>query len=220
MGVVSVDKLYAADSTFSLFPSKGTVTAGKNFTIDVMIDSSGNNVTQARMVILYDPKYLKVIEAEYNASLFCTYPTDQQSVDNTNGVAMLSGFCQSGVSTLYKTSGGADVFARVIFQAKKKGSTKIEWNYNGKNQDYMSIIMKDGSPATNSLTAKPAGGVYTITASGSTGVDPDEPEFPSTGIATSWGVVSVGAILIAVGWLYMKLGKKSQSKMRTVVLYE
>jgi hypothetical protein len=216
LGLILVKPIYAADPSFSIYPSTGTVTVGKTFTIDVLIDSSDNDITQARAVLLFDPELVQVVKPEYNASLFCSYPSGQQSVDNTNGVVMLTGFCQSGAGSLYKTEGGADVLARIQFEVKKAGTIKIEWNHDGTNKDFMSVILKDGSPPSNVLTAKPALATFTTTGGSSTGT----PEFPSTAISPSMYIILSGVFLILFGLLYLYLGKKSKSKMRTVVLYE
>mgnify|MGYP000860338558 CR=1 FL=1 len=207
---------FAATPSFTLYPSKGVVTVGKTFTVDVLIDSGDQNITQATATLLFDPKMVKVVKPEYNASLFCSYPSNKQSVDNKYGVVMLTGFCQSGAGTLYKTAGGADVFARVQFQVLKAGTIKLEWNHNGKNQDFMSVIMKDGSPPTNVLTTKPATATYTTTGSGSG----QTPTVPNTALNPGTASIYAGLALILFGWLYLVLGKKSKSKMRTVVLYE
>ncbi|MBI2356905.1 hypothetical protein HYV12_02565 [Candidatus Dojkabacteria bacterium] len=207
---------YAADPSFSIYPSKGVVTVGKTFTVDVLIDSAGLDIAQARATLLFDPTMVKVVKPEYNASLFCSYPTDQLSVDNKYGVVMLTGFCQTGTDTLYKTVGGADVFARVKFEVKKAGTIKLEWNHDGTNKDFMSVIMKNGSPPTNALTKKPATATYTTSGTGST----PTPTFPNTAVSFSWGALAAGILLISAGWLYLALGKRSKSKMRTVVLYD
>lgn len=206
----------AANPTFTVYPSKGIVTVGKTFTVDVLIDSADQNIAQATATLLFDPKMVKVVKPEYNASLFCTYPSNKQSVDNKYGVVMLTGFCQSGAGSLYKTSGGADIFARIQFQVLKAGTIKIEWNHNGKNQDFMSVIMKDGSPPSNILTTKPSSVTYTTTGNG-TG---QTPTVPNTALNPGAAAIYVGLSLIFFGWLYLTLGKKSKSKMRTVVLYE
>lgn len=208
---------YAEDASFSIFPSQGTVAVGKTFTIDVLIDSGDNDITQARAVLLFDPTLIKVVKPEYNASIFCSYPSGQQSVDNTHGVIMLSGFCQSGVGNLYTTEGGADVLARIRFEVKKAGKINIEWNHDGTNKDFMSVILKEGSPPVNILTTKPTQASFTT--SGGTGTTP-LPEFPNTAIGFSWVIVLSGVLLVIFGIIYLYLGNRSKSKMRTVVLYE
>lgn len=207
----------AADPTYSIYPSKGTVTVGKTFIIDVLIDSAANSVIQARATLLFDPTLVKVVKSEYNASLFCSYPSDQLSVDNKYGVIMLTGFCQSGVGTPYLTAGGADVFARVEFEVLKAGTIDIEWNHNGNNQDFMSVIMKDGSPPTNLLQSKPTKASYTTSGTGS-GVKP--PTFPDTALNPGSASLIIGVGLIVLGAAYLALGRKAKSNMRTVVLYE
>ncbi|HVX92945.1 MAG TPA: cohesin domain-containing protein [Candidatus Dojkabacteria bacterium] len=205
---------HAANATFTISPSKGSIKAGNSFTVDVLIDTNSQSVLLARSVLTFDPNLLKVTKAEYNASLFCTYDNTKQSIDNTNGVIVLEGFCQSGDSVLYKTTGSPDVFARVTFETKKAGTASLAWEYTGSNTEFKSVIMQDGSPAFNILD-KPAKATYTITTSGGGGV-------PQTGFFLSWSLITIGIICIISGIVYVNYMKKHRinGKLRTVVLDE
>ncbi len=117
--------------------------------MDILIDSGGEELVEARAVITFDPSMLKVTEAKRNNSLFLTWPSDESTIDNENGVVMLTGFTQSGEGTLYSTDGDPDVFARLTFEILEEGETSLEWEYSGENESFKSVLMKDGSPPQN-----------------------------------------------------------------------
>lgn len=212
--------VYAAAPTFSTRPGSGKVIVGKVFVVDILIDSENNSLNYARAVLKYDPTLVSISKAQRNESLFCSYPEDEQSIDNTNGLLMLTGFCQSGVGAPYKTSGEADVFARITFKALKTGTVKLVWQHTGEDVPFKSVLMKDGSPPTNLLTTSPRQASFTIVKSVSTTPVPSTPNTPSTGIALSFGLVGSGILLLILGFGYVKwVERDRKSKLRTVVVY-
>jgi hypothetical protein len=213
--------IFAATPSFSLSPSSGKVKLDKEFVVDMLIDTKGKEITLARAVIKYDPNLVEVVTAERNASLFCQYPEDEQTVDNDNGITMITGFCQSGQDTLYKTTGNADVFARIHFQTLKKGSAKISWEFSGEDEPFMSVMMKDGSPTINILTTKPKSATFSIVTSIASSTDNTQETFPNTGIGLSFGFVGVGILLVALGFAYTNIvEQKRKSQLKTVVVYD
>ena len=116
-GMIFVSPTLAAEPSFSIYPAGGIVTnKNEGFTVDVMIDSAGEELTSARFVITFDPTYLKLVKTEKNNALFAQWPEDGASIDNTNGVVMLTGFSQSGTDELYTTGSSPDIMARLNFQ--------------------------------------------------------------------------------------------------------
>ncbi|GAB4162820.1 MAG: hypothetical protein Fur003_5690 [Candidatus Dojkabacteria bacterium] len=209
---------------FTLYPASGKVVVGDTFTVDVLIDTEGKSTLQSKAVITFDPTRLEVVSADRNNSLYTTYPVADQSVDNTNGVVMVSGFTQSGAGTLYKTNGAADVFVRIKFKALKTGAASIDWEYDGTQGQFQSIIMADGSPAQNVLLAAPTKGTYTVTSQSSTPptpVTPDTGLFDQSGLFIGGGVL-VAAIAIFAGLtIYSKANQRiASSKKKTIVIYE
>ncbi len=204
---------------FSLRPGSGQIREGTKFSVDIMIDSEEDEIILARTVLTYDPQLVKVIKAERNDSLFCTFPGDDQSVDNTNGVLMLTGFCQSGVGTPYKTAGDSDVFARIEFEALKQGNLVLEWEYSGSDEPFKSVMMKDGSPTLNILTSAPANGSYTIVDR----ITNPSPSIPETGYTVSIWMIVGGVVLVLLGFIYTRYFKQNpeeRMKGKTVVVYE
>lgn len=214
---------FAASPSFSIRPGSGKVILNKNFTLDLLIDSEGKNVSLARAVIKYNPTYVTIQKADRNSSLFCTYPEDEQSIDNENGLLMVTGFCQSGVGAPYKTVGDADVFARVTFRAQKVGDTTISWEYTGEDVPFNSVIMKDGSPPSNLLASKPSSALFNVVrgVSSTPTPQPETPNTPNTGITLSIGLVVSGTLLLFMGYAYSKLvDNRQKGKLRTVVKYD
>lgn len=215
------NSVYAANPVFTVRPGSGNVILKKNFVVDILIDTKGSNVVLARAVLKFDPSRLQVVKATRNESLFCTYPADEQSIDNENGTLMITGFCQSGVDQPYKTSGSADVLARVTFKAMKSGNAKLEWQYSGEDEPFKSVIMKDGSPPTNLLKSKPANPAFIVgSTSGNSGNNSNGGNTPNTGFGISAGLVVAGISLVILGFAYTKWSdNRLKSKLKTVVDY-
>lgn len=153
----------AADPSFSLYPSGGVITnKSKGFTVDVLVNSGGQKLTSARFVITFDPKFLQVTYAGRNNALFAQWPDDEASIDNTNGVVMLTGFSQSGTDTLYTTGTSSDIMARITFKVLKEGKTTLDWEFSGADEDFKSVLLTEGSPPQNILKTKPSAAKFTI----------------------------------------------------------
>lgn len=201
----------ATEPMLSIFPAGGTVTNKDNgFTVDVMIDSAGEQLTEARFVITYDPTYLQVTKAEKNNTLFAQWPDDETSIDNTNGVVMLTGFSQSGKDTLYETSGDADVMARLTFKVLKTGTATLDWSYSGSDEDFKSVLLTDGSPPQNVLKTKPTAVTFNI-----------QKTIVNTAVAWNKYILVGGGVLILFGGL-MIFSKPTRFSRRkgTIVIYD
>lgn len=80
----------AAEPSFSFFPAGGIVTdKSKGFSVDVLIDTAGQEVMSAKFVVLFDPTVLRLTKAERNSTLFSQWAEEESSIDNDNGVVML-----------------------------------------------------------------------------------------------------------------------------------
>ncbi len=210
LGIFFVSPIKASDPAFSLYPAGGVVTNKNNgFTVDVMIDSGGEALTSARFVITYDPEYLQLKKAEKNNALFAQWPEDETSIDNTNGVVMLTGFSQSGTDTLYTTENEPEVMARLSFEVLKLGKTTLDWEFSGSDDNFKSVMLTDGSPPQNVLETKPSAATFTI-----------EKEIVNTAIAWNRYVLIGGLVLILFGAFMMFSQPRRFTKKGTIVIYE
>ncbi len=210
-----------ASPSLSITPSGGYVAEGANFTIDILINSDGEDLIQARSVITFDPTKLRIVKAQRNNGLFLQFPNDQQTTDNENGVVMLTGFTQSGSGTLYNTDGNADVFGRITFQAIKEGSVKIDWEYSGQDQPFKSVLLADGSPPQNVLSYKPSSVSFTIQDTGGSIQQPktgifDENIFVPGVIGVIGGLSLFSGSSIVLGFS----NRLKRRKYRTIVEYD
>lgn len=222
LSLVAPLSAYAAE--FKLNPSTGNLIKGETFIIDILIDSEGDELSQAAAVLSFDPDLIQIVKAQRNNSLFETFPSSEQSTDNTNGVLMLTGFTQSGTADLYKTDGDPDVFARITFEAIDSGNLTINWEYSGDIETFYTSLVTDGSPPQNILTTKPIGGTYTIKSASDI---PSTPTTPTTGItefdgAYVGGAVFAGGILLTIGMVvyYKASDRIISSDRKTIVLTE
>jgi len=207
---------YGAEPSFSLYPKGGTVVNKNNgFVVDVIIDSGGEKLTSAKFTLLFDPEILQLKKAERNNSLFAQFPEDESSLDNENGVVLLTGFTQSGANTLYQTSEKPDVFARLTFNVLKEGEAILDWEYGGTGTTFNTSMFKDGSPPQNVLSTKPESATFTI---GEVILDPST---VNTAIPIDKYILVTGAVLILFG-AFMVFTKPSnfRKKSGTVVVYD
>lgn len=202
-------------ATFSFYPSNGTVRdSSKGFTVDILIDSEGEDITEARFAVTFDPEQIQVVKASRNNTLFDQWPEDESTIDNTRGMIMLTGFTQSGgTKALYSTDGDADVLARLEFEVitDEKEDVVLNFEYSGTEELFKSVIMKDGSPPQNVLLSKPEPATFSLSGFRS----------PSTAINPSHIGTVLGILLIAVG-IFVKNSSTSLFRKRkgTIVLYE
>ncbi len=210
-GIVFVTPSFATEPSFSIYPAGGIVTnKEEGFTVDVMIDSGGEELISARFVITFDPQYLQLTKTEKNNSLFTQWPEDEASVDNTNGIAMLTGFSQSGADELYITEEEPDIMARLTFKVLQLGQTAIDWEFTGDDSTFSSVMLIDGSPPQNILLNKPTSVTFTV-----------QEEIVDTAIEWNKYILVGGLILILFGGLMMFSKPINFSKKSgTVIVYD
>ncbi len=183
---------YGAGASIRLYPNTGYASLGSEFSVDIMLDTAGEETNQTVVVLKYDPAKLEVTKAEYG-DLYCDYPDDKSSIDNTEGILKITGFCQQP----YKTNGEAGLFARITFQSLVEGVTRVTFEYDGSDDEWMTSVMSVDSPPENILTVAPARGTYTVISKTS---KPTGPKLPGVGLFDSkW--VYVGGGLIGGGVL-------------------
>jgi hypothetical protein len=204
--LVSADSVHAVAS-FEFTPESGYLKEGDKFNVDILINSGGEEVVQARAVVTFDPTKVELVRAQRNNTLFEQYPEDGQTTDNENGVAMLTGFTQSGEGNPYMTQGEPDVFGRLEFKALRPGEVILGWEFNGADEPFKSVIMEDGSPPQNIMNTKPANGVFTIQDEDA-GKDNGAPTTPVTAVNDFnniyIGTVSlIGAAVLFLGGNYL-----------------
>lgn len=208
-------KSLASEPSFSFYPDGGVVTnKDEGFTVDVLIDSAGEEVTSARFTVLFDPAVLELEKAERNNSLFELFPEDESSLDNENGVVMLTGFTQSGSSALYSTNGDPDVLARLTFNVLKEGDTLLEWKFTGGTDLFDTYILKEGSPPQSILLTKPNSAKFSIGE-----ILVQSGDLANTGMSLDKYIIVTGVVLVLFGALLVFSNPKSRGR-GTVVIYE
>ena len=188
-----ISPIYTLAANFSFYPSNGTVkSTSRIFTVDILIDSEGADITSARFAIKFNPTQVRVVKASKNNTLFNLWPEDESTIDNSRGMLMLTGFTQSGTEkSLYKTVSNPDVIARVEFEVitESKDDVVLSFEYSGSNELFKSSIMQEGSPPQNVLLVKPEDAVFSL----------GRFKSPQTAIEPTYIGVIVGLVLIGVG---------------------
>ena len=207
-------KVHAADATFSFYPSSGIVeNVQEGFTIDILINSGGYELSKARAVIKFDPLILQLTQARRNNSLFELWPTDQSTTDNGKGIIMLTGYTTSdGTTSFYKTETSSDVFARLDFDIVNEDAKEIllSFEYSGTDELFKSILLNSSSTPQNVLLSQPDSATYLI----------DDEVVPSTAIDANLLGIGVGILLILVGGFVRGSSINIGSKKRGTIVLE
>ncbi len=209
----------AANPSLSLYPATGYALLGKNFTVDIMLDTGGEDTTTARAVFRFDPEKLRVTKAEY-AELYCQYPEDEYTVDNTLGWVKLTGFC---LDPYYNSGSTAGLFGRITFVPLVEDVITLDFVETYKDDEWESMIMDAGSPPQEILGLQVSNGSYTVVSQIDGGSTTEK--LPGVGL---WddnkvviGVIFVaGALVVLVGGsvAVSALRKKKSGGDRTVIV--
>ncbi len=173
MGLLFALAANASAATLTLSPSSKSVNVGDTFSIDVLLDTQGQNVDGVDLQALnYNPYYLQLQDADPNTSgtqiqAGALMPsTLANSVDTTNGKIVFSQVANAG-----STYNGSGKLATVTFKALVAGTANVSFDYTaGATTD--SNIASAGNDILNSVT----NGQYAI----GNAVIPPSGENPST----------------------------------------
>ncbi len=215
--------IFATNAELKIYPESGSAQKGDEFSLDVLVDTKGQEVVLVRAALKFDSNLVEVTEVEKSEVLFCDWPADEQLIDNSEGIVVVTGFCQSGTEEdLYSTVGDADVFARLTFNTLNQGQLNLQWEYSGADQPNKSVIMSDGSPPQNILVdpnSTTDNNIYTIEG-------PEEPKMPDTNISALGNISSTfllgGSIFMLAFVANILLDPKRRyfRKSRTIVVYD
>jgi len=190
---LSTGKLFAAGPSFSFFPDGGIIVdKSKGFSVDVLIDTDGQEAISAKFVVLFDPTVLQLTKAERNSSLFETWSEKESSLDNENGVIMLGGFSQEGTENPYITEGEPDIMARLTFKVLKEKTTYLDWEFDTSNGVFVTEIKSNNSPSIPILLNRPKMATFQI-GNGTVIKQPD------TGIFDAKYLIVAGVVLALFG---------------------
>ncbi len=213
-----VPTVNAASPTLSFYPSSGIIKdPEEGFAVDILIDSGGQELSKVTAAFNFDPKQLQIVEANKNNSLFEQWPEDESSLDNQNGVVMLTGFTQSGSGEFYQTVGDPDVFARVEFEVIEDELDEeivLSWDFGESDPLFKTALIVDGSPPQNildtaSLGSRPQDAVLRLG------------ELTQTAIDSRYIPFILGGFLILIaGVIISSKPEVTRKKFGTVVVYD
>lgn len=186
-------KVFASDATFSFYPASGVIRdVNEGFTVDVLINSGGYEISKARAVVKFDPTVIQLRTPMRNVSLFEDWPLEQSTVDNENGIIMLTGYTPlDSEKAFYKTLNTEDVFARLEFSVIDPNAEEIvlTYEYSGIDELFKSSLIKADISGMNVLLAQPSSATFTL----------NMDDVPDTAIDMNTIGILVGVLLILVG---------------------
>jgi hypothetical protein len=149
---------YAAAATLTLSPASNTVSIGQTFTVDVLLDTSGQAVDGVDVHYLnYNPYFLQLQDSDATTpgtqvmagALMPSTLTNQTDV--TNGKIDFSQITASG--SKYTGSG---TLAKLTFKALVAGSTRVSFDYSSGNTTDSNIASAGGDILTSVTDAQVA----------------------------------------------------------------
>jgi hypothetical protein len=213
-----VPTVNATSPTLSFYPSSGIIKdPDEGFAVDILIDSGGEELSKVTAAFNFDPEQLQIVEANKNNTLFEQWPEDESSLDNQNGVVMLTGFTQSGSDELYQTVGNPDVFARVEFEVLEDDLDEeilLSWDFGESDPLFETVLIVDGSPPQNildtaSLGSRPQDAVFRLG------------ELTQTAIDSRYLPFILGGLMILIaGVVISSKPETTRKKFGTVVVYD
>ncbi len=139
-------------SSFRLSPVQQTFQLGEDLGVEVILESNGNAVSGADLILHFDPAMLEVV-AITNGTIFPSYAWSQY--DNNLGTITISGNANFGQSYT-----GNSTFALITFRAKRAGVTDLVFDYTeGSTTDSNIVSALTGEEL---LMLSPVNGTYTL----------------------------------------------------------
>ncbi|MDD3662209.1 MAG: hypothetical protein PHG63_04055 [Candidatus Dojkabacteria bacterium] len=189
----------AAVPTVKLYPATGYAELGKNFSIDIMLDTGGQDTISTQAVFRFDPSKVRVTKAEYG-DLYCQYPTDEYTVDNTLGWVKLTGFC---LDPAYNSGSSPGLFGRITFIPLVTGTTTFRFEETGSDDEWISKLTNDGSPPQAISPVMYTGGTYTIVSSVNSGGSSGQGSLPGVGLFDGKAAIYGGGLLACAGTVFV-----------------
>lgn len=219
-----------AEPGFSIYPNGGQVVKPQEgFIVDIEIDSGGRAIVNAKFTLLFDPAVLQLVKAERNNTLFQAWPEDESTLDNENGVVMLTGVAQSRSVTdadgkegkeytPYKSS-TPDIIARLHFKVLKEAKTTLDWEFNTNNGVFDTTMTENTSPPTKVNLTRPRSATFVIGQGDGSSLDHSK---INTGIPMDKLVIFTGVILLLFGgfMIFTRPERRYRKKKGTIIIYD
>jgi len=115
------ESVLAQNASLSIFPQRGSFTAGNYFDVSIYLNTGDNNVNAVQVDLQFDPEKLQVISPTKGLSVVGEW-IFPPSFSNTQGtVSLLGGFLFEGINT------SEGLVTTVVFEALSEGETEISF---------------------------------------------------------------------------------------------
>jgi len=163
-------------ATLRLIPNSGELSTNANFNVDVVLNTGGNQVDSADVIINYNKTYLKAIKVQ-ESSVFSKYiktpATEPAGIDEVNGKIDISGQLLPDSPT--PVNGDNLVLATITFQpllASAGNNATVDFyflGYSETNRNDCNILKYDPSATTKQdLLYSVTNGAYTLSSTAPT----------------------------------------------------
>ncbi len=197
--IFSINKVFAAEVSFSLSPASGSYNVNETFDLKVILDTGGTKVGGADIYLTFDQNKLNLVDIE-NGTIFGQYVGE--TINNTNGTSAISGISNSQ-DTDYT---GNDTFVILRFKALSPGQVEVKFNFTpGSTKDTNAIDPNSFADLLTSVT----NGSYTIVGEGGTTggitVTPTKPIPVTANEIPTILVIGFGIFLLTSGFVLKRL---------------
>ena len=139
--------ILATSAKLSFSQPPAIIHIGDEFRVYVYVSSGRRQTTGTDAVIVYDPKILSLTKI-LPGTAYPIYPPNLQDIDNLHGKTRISGIINQNSPLVAE-----GVFAEVFFKAKRRGTTKIGFDWQPDQTDESNIVPFGGG--IDLLTEKP-----------------------------------------------------------------
>ncbi len=113
---------FAENASLSIYPANGIFPIGDVFTVEIRIDTGGNEVGTADATLVFNPNDLSYLSVSDEGSVFNTILVDST---RTDGEIDISGFVERGQKPY---SGRNGLFAKVTFKPLRNVATQLHFS--------------------------------------------------------------------------------------------
>lgn len=134
--------VFAAGSTLSLSPATGTFNKNCNFSLQVLLDTGGNDTAGTDVILNYDTTRF-IANKISNGSIYPDYPGN--NIDTQTGKVLISGLASATSS--YKGSGILATVDFTVLESAPAGATQIKFDFdpNDKSKTTDSNVVEVGT---------------------------------------------------------------------------
>lgn len=196
--IIIIKPKAAFAQTLSLDPSQKGAIVGASFTVNININTGGQQTSGADALITFDPAILNVVSVS-NGGFYTNFASNP--ISGSANKYLISGFETDPTSL----KSGTGILATVTFSGKANGTSPVSFDCTtGSKAD--SNILQSGTSNDIINCSALAAGSYTIGPAGATPITQNTSSNPTPSALPRSGSVEVTMVAVGIGLVLTVLG--------------